>query len=123
MAICGDFSWPFKPIVTWPLTLLSDYYEVPSKTIILRLEEEEYITAKEKEEFLLDSAAAIYDERREELGLHATMEEPTYDRNASSSFYAILRENLDGDRISRGKFDELYRLLDSMSFLNSLPAP
>jgi hypothetical protein len=20
MAICGDFSWPFKPIVTWPLT-------------------------------------------------------------------------------------------------------
>lgn len=20
MAICGDFSWPFKPILTWPLT-------------------------------------------------------------------------------------------------------
>lgn len=100
--------------LTDTIVLLSDYYEVPFKTIILRLEEEEYITAKEKEEFLLDSAVAIYDERRKELGLHVTMEEPTYDRNASPSFYAILRKNLDCDRISRGKFDELHKLLGSV---------
>jgi Zn-dependent peptidase ImmA (M78 family) len=96
------------------IVLLSDYYEVPVKTIILRLEEEAYITAKKKEEFLLDSAVAIYDERRKELGLHATMEEPTYDRNVSPSFYAILRKNLGDERISRGKFDELHKLTDSM---------
>ncbi|HBK61856.1 MAG TPA: hypothetical protein DDZ84_13865 [Firmicutes bacterium] len=94
--------------------LLSEYYEVPVKTIIRRLEEEEYITPKDMEEFLLDSAVAIYDERRSELGLLATMEEPTFDRSVSPIFRAILRNNLAGARISRGKFDELRKLLDSM---------
>lgn len=107
-------SLPRHLDLTDTIVLLSDYYEVPVKTIILRLEEEAYITAKEKEELLLDSAAAIYDERRKELGLHATMEEPTHDRNVSPSFYAILRNNLDGGCISRGKFDELHKLLDFM---------
>ncbi len=96
------------------VVLLSDYYEVPVKSIILRLEEEQYITAKYKEELLLNSAVAIYGERRNELGLLDTMEEPTLDRNVSPVFHAILRKNLAGGRISRGKFDELYKLLKPM---------
>jgi len=26
MAICGDFPWPFKPILTWPLTVKWCYF-------------------------------------------------------------------------------------------------
>ncbi|MFA6927507.1 MAG: hypothetical protein WCQ69_10965, partial [Bacteroidales bacterium] len=37
MAICGDFSWPFKPIVTWPLTADIDKRLEELQTELLKL--------------------------------------------------------------------------------------
>ena len=94
------------------IVLLSDHYEVPVKTIVLRLEEESYISAKDKDRLLLDPA--IYDERRGELGLARTMEEPTLHRSVSPIFHAVIRNNRVGGRISSGKLEELVDLLNSM---------
>lgn len=94
------------------MVLLSDYYEVPVKTIVLRLEEESYISAKDKDRSLLDPA--IYAERRGELGLTGTMEEATYHRSVSPVFRAVMRSNRVGGRISSGKLEGLLDLLNSM---------
>ncbi len=64
------------------------------KSIILQLEEEQYITAKYKEKLLLGSAVAIYGERRNEFGLLETMTNPLliemYRRSSMQSCARIL---------------------------------
>lgn len=98
------------------VVLLSDYFEVPSKTIILRLEEEQYISSKDKETLLSDPA--VFMKRRDELGLDNSIEEPTHDRNVSPSFRAVMRENIRHGRVSAAKIAELNELLDSMPYVS-----
>lgn len=94
------------------IVLLSDCYEVPIKTIVLRPEEESYISAKDKDGLLLNPA--IYAERRGGLGLIGTMEEPTFHRTVSPIFHAVMRNNRVGGRISSGKLEGLVDLLNSI---------
>mgnify|MGYP000885569421 CR=1 FL=1 len=94
------------------IVLLSDYYEVTVKTIVLRLEEESYISAKDRDRLLLDPV--IYAERRSGLGLTGTMEEPTLHSRVSPIFHVVIRNNRAGGRISSGKLEELVDLLNSM---------
>jgi len=94
------------------IVLLSDYYEVPVRTIVLRLEEESYISAKDKDRLLLDPA--IYAKRRGEFGLAGTMEEPTFHRSVSPVFCVLMRNNRADGRISPAKLEELVELMNSM---------
>lgn len=98
--------------ITDRIVLLGDYFEVPAKTIILRLEEEQPISSNEKSVLLADPT--VYARRRSELGLDASIEEATRDRHVSPVFRTVLRKNLADGRITGGKAAELEELLNSM---------
>jgi len=94
------------------IVLLSDYFEVPAKTIILRLEETGSITVNRRKQ--LSSDLAVYTQRRRELGLSDSIDKPTCDRRVSPLFHAVMGKNLANGYVSRGKIDELSQLLRSM---------
>lgn len=94
------------------IVLLGDYFEVPAKTVVLRLEEERHISSKDKIVLLTDPT--VYTRRRHELGLDGSIEEATRDRHVSPVFRAVMRKNLADGRVTSGKVAELDGLLHSM---------
>lgn len=94
------------------VALLSDHFEVPPKTIILRLEEISHISPKYRKQMASDLEA--YTQRRGGLGLSDNIDKPTHDRCVSPVFRAAIRRNLINGNTSQGKADELTALLRSV---------